>query len=122
MKLYESSEDYLERILMLKNEKGTVISLDIAKSMNYSKPSISRAVKNLKENGYITVNQKGEIDLTEKGFKVADTMLQRHTILTKYFMRLGIPEDIARNDACKIEHDISEITFTKIIEHIQNKE
>lgn len=122
MKLYESSEDYLERILMLKNEKGTVISLDIAKSMNYSKPSISRAVKNLKENGYITVNQKGEIDLTEKGFKVANTMLQRHTILTKYFMRLGIPEDIARNDACKIEHDLSEITFNKIIDHIQNKE
>lgn len=118
MKIHESAEDYLERILILKKENGKVISIDIANSMNYSKPSISRAMKNLRENNYIIVNSLGEIDLTEKGEKIANRIYERHTLLTKYFMSLGVSEDIARSDACKIEHDMSDETFEAIKNHV----
>lgn len=118
MKIYESAEDYLERILVLKKENGKVISIDIANSMNYSKPSISRAMKNLKENNYITINANGEIDLTEKGLKIANRIFERHTLLTKYFISLGVPEEIAKADACKIEHDLSDETFEAIKNHV----
>ena len=82
MKIHESAEDYLERILVLKNQNGKVISIDIANSMNYSKPSISRAMKNLKEAGYIVINSKGEIELTENGSKIANRIYERHILLT----------------------------------------
>ena len=118
MKIYKSSEDYLERILVLKNQNGKVISIDIANSMNFSKPSISRAMKNLKENNYITINANGEIDLTEKGFNIANRIYERHVILSSYFMRLGVSEEIAKEDACKIEHDLSDETFEAIKNHI----
>lgn len=118
MKIYESAEDYLERILVLKKENGKVISIDIANSMNYSKPSISRAMKNLKENNYITINANGEIDLTEKGLKIANRIFERHTLLTKYFISLGVSEEIAKADACKIEHDLSDETFEAIKNHV----
>lgn len=118
MKIHESAEDYLERILVLKQKNGKVISIDIANSMNYSKPSISRAMKNLRENDYITINSLGEIDLTEKGKKIANRIYERHTLLTKYFMSLGVSEEIARNDACKIEHDMSDETFEAIKNHV----
>ena len=119
MIMHQSAEDYLERILMIKNETGSCISLDIAKSMGYSKASISRAVKNLKENGYITVLQNGEIELTKSGLEIANKMLERHQLLTSYFEKLGIPYDIASNDACKIEHDLSDITYNALIEHLK---
>lgn len=118
MKIHESAEDYLERILILKKEQGKVISIDIANSMNYSKPSISRAMKNLRENDYIIINANGEIDLTEKGEKIANRIYERHTLLTKYFMSLGVSEEVARNDACKIEHDMSDETFEAIKNHV----
>lgn len=118
MKIHESAEDYLERILILKKENGKVISIDIANSMNYSKPSISRAMKNLRENNYIIINSLGEINLTEKGEKIANRIYERHTLLTKYFMSLGVSEDIARSDACKIEHDMSDETFEAIKNHV----
>ena len=121
MKIYKSSEDYLERILVLKKENGKVISIDIATSMNYSKPSISRAMKNLKENNYITINSNGEIELTEKGFLIANRIYERHIVLSSYFMSLGVPEDIAKEDACKIEHDLSDITFEAIKNSINKK-
>ena len=88
MKIHESAEDYLERILILKKEKGKVISIDIANSMNYSKPSISRAMKNLRENDYITFEENGEINLTEKGLNIAQKIYERHVLLTNYFMAL----------------------------------
>lgn len=118
MKIHESAEDYLERILILKKENGKVISIDIANSMNYSKPSISRAMKNLRENNYIIINSLGEINLTEKGEKIANRIYERHTLLTKYFMSLGVSENIARSDACKIEHDMSDETFEAIKNHV----
>lgn len=120
MKIYKSSEDYLERILVLKKQNGKVISIDIANSMNYSKPSISRAMKNLKENNYITINANGEIELTKKGFEIANRIYERHVVLTSYFMRLGVSEEIAKEDACKIEHDLSNETFEAIKNHITN--
>ena len=119
MKIYESAEDYLERILILKKEKGKVISIDIANSMNYSKPSISRAMKNLRENDYITFEENGEINLTEKGLNIAQKIYERHVLLTNYFMALGVKEETARNDACKVEHDLSEETFNAIKAHVE---
>lgn len=118
MRIHESAEDYLERILILKKENGKVISIDIANSMNYSKPSISRAMKNLKENDYITIDSNGEIELTEKGLKIATSIYERHTLLTNYFINLGVPEEIAKIDACKIEHDMSDETFSAIKRHV----
>ncbi|OLA08467.1 MAG: DtxR family transcriptional regulator [Coprobacillus sp. 28_7] len=119
MKIHESAEDYLERILILKKEKEKVISIDIANSMNYSKPSISRAMKNLRENDYITFEENGEINLTEKGLNIAQKIYERHVLLTNYFMALGVKEETARNDACKVEHDLSEETFNAIKAHVE---
>ena len=120
MKIHESAEDYLERILILKKEKGKVISIDIANSMNYSKPSISRAMKNLRENDYITFEENGEINLTEKGLNIAQKIYERHVLLTNYFMALGVKEETARNDACKGEYDLPEETFNAIKTHMEN--
>lgn len=118
MKIHESAEDYLERILVLHNEQGRVISLDIAKSMNYSKPSISRAMKNLKNDGYIEIDANGGITLTEKGYKIASSIYERHNVLAKCFMKLGVSYDIAYVDACKVEHDLSVETFEAIKKHL----
>ena len=117
MNIYESAEDYLERILIITKEKGKVISLDIAKSMNYSKPSISRAMKNLKIDGYILIDDLGYITLTEKGYEIASRIYERHVLLAKYFVNLGVSPDIALADACKVEHDLSDETFEAIKKH-----
>ena len=117
MKIHESAEDYLERILILKKEKGKVISIDIANSMNYSKPSISRAMKNLRENDYITFEENGEINLTEKGLNIAQKIYERHQVIAKALIALGVDEETAYDDSCKIEHDLSDITFQKIKEY-----
>lgn len=122
MKIYESAEDYLERILMLEKRIGTVRSIDIANDMGYSKPSISRAIKNLRLDGYIEVATNGSITLTDKGLKIAEAILERHTILKKCFIKLGVPEEIAASDACKIEHDLSEETFTALKKHLSKLE
>ena len=119
MKIYESAEDYLERILQLQEKQERVISLDIANSMNYSKPSVSRAMKNLKEDGYIVIDSNGAITLTEKGEKVATRIYERHKIISEVLMRLGVSEDNAVKDACKIEHDLSDETFDAIKKHIE---
>lgn len=117
MNIHESAEDYLERILVLQKKNQKVISIDIANSMNYSKPSISRAMKNLKQAGYITIDESGVIDLTEKGLAIAKRIYERHLLLTEYFMHLGVPEEIAKADACKVEHDLSNETFEAIKAH-----
>lgn len=117
MNIYESAEDYLERILILKEKQGKVISLDIANSMNYSKASVSRAMKNLRENGYISVNSLGEIDLTPKGADIANRIYERHQMISKVLMMIGVSEEVALRDACKIEHDLSEETFEAIKKH-----
>ena len=118
MKIQESAEDYLERILQLQEKQGRVISIDIANSMNYSKPSVSRAMKNLRENGYILVDNNGVITLTEKGFEIANKIYERHKILSTLLVRLGVDEKTALQDACKIEHDLSEQSFEAIKQHL----
>jgi len=118
MQIHQSAEDYLESILILKNQKGAVRSIDIAIYMNYSKPSISRAVSLLRENGYITVDKDGFITLTESGQAIADRIYERHEVIRLWLTAIGVPEDVAAEDACKLEHDLSDITFEKIKEFL----
>lgn len=105
---------YLETILVLKNKYGYVRSIDIAREMNYSKPSVSRAVALLKDDGYVENDPHGMILLTEKGLKIAEKIYDRHKTLTKYLILLGVSEETAQKDACKIEHVISDESFNKI--------
>lgn len=120
MNLYESSEDYLERILMLNKEGKKVRSIDLAKSFNYSRASISRAINNLADDGYIDIVDSILI-LTDKGKEIAEKMLERHLQLSSFFMKIGVSEKNAFNDACKIEHDISDETYDKLIKILKEK-
>lgn len=117
MEIHESAEDYLETILILKERSGQVRSIDIATEMNYTKPSISVAMKKLRENGYIQMDKDGFITLTQSGYEIASNIYNRHKVLTGFFVALGVNEKVAAEDACKIEHDLSEETFEKIKEH-----
>lgn len=114
MKIHQSAENYLETIYMLTNTKGSCRSVDIAKELGFSKPSVSVAMKNLRENGYIDVMGDGSIVLLEPGKKIAVNLYERHTILTKCLIAIGVSEETASEDACKIEHIISEETFEAI--------
>ena len=121
MKIQESVENYLEPILMLKEEKGAVRSIDIARRMDFSKPSISRAMSLLRENGYITMDKEGLIDLTASGMEIASRIYERHRLLSKWLVALGVSPETAAEDACRIEHDVSDETFQKIKEHIAGR-
>lgn len=118
MKIQESAENYLEMILMLKNRIGDVRSIDIVNEMGFSKPSVSVAMKQLRENGYIDVDGKGHISLTDTGLSVANQVYERHTLITKALLSLGVSEKTAREDACRIEHHISQETFEKLKDRI----
>lgn len=115
----ESVEDYLETILILDKRLPMVRSIDIANELNYSKPSISVAMKNLRASEYITVSDEGYITLTKSGKKLAETIYERHTILSNMLIRLGVEPEIALADACKMEHDISPESFDAIKKHIE---
>lgn len=119
MKIHESGENYLETILVLKNRLGNVRSIDIVNEMEFSKPSVSVVVKQFRENGYITVDEKGYITLTDAGMEIAQRVYERHTVLTKALIALGVCEETAKEDACRIEHDISEETFDRIKTHLK---
>ena len=110
----ESLEDYLETILMLQKSRGQVRSIDIANEMNFTKPSVSVAMKNLREKQYITMDSTGYITLTEAGRQRAEDVLERHTILADLLMRIGVRKETALADACKVEHDLSEESFEAI--------
>jgi len=114
MKIHESAENYLETILILKNRNGSVRSIDIANELNYTKPSISRAMSLLKDNVYITMEKDGLITLTEEGLSIAERMFERHQLLSRFLISLGIDDDVAVADACRMEHVICEETFGKI--------
>ena len=120
MELHESGEMYLETILILKNKFGYVRSIDIANEMGVSKPSVSRAVALLKDNGYISFDPNGMILLTDTGKAVAEKIYDRHMVLTKYFTAIGVSEDVASKDACKIEHIISDETFNILKKQLKN--
>lgn len=118
MQIHQSAEDYLECILKLSKELPVVRSIDIANEMNYSKPSISVAMKNLRLNGYINVDNSGFITLTESGMEIASNIYDRHLILRKWLEFLGIDPEISEQDACKIEHTLSKETYTALRKHI----
>lgn len=116
MKIKESAENYLETILVLKNKNGYVRSIDVATHLGFSKPSISVAMKSFREEGYITVDGEGAIELTQKGLEIAEEMYERHNIIARALMAIGVDEETAFEDSCKIEHHISRQSFEKIKE------
>jgi Mn-dependent DtxR family transcriptional regulator len=119
--LYESGENYLETILVLQNKGISVRSVDIANELAFSKPSVSRAVGILKNGGFIEVNPDGFITLTETGKEVAERIYERHLVLSKWLMDIGVDEKTAAEDACRLEHVISAVSFEKLKEHIKAK-
>ncbi|MFR7654126.1 metal-dependent transcriptional regulator [Monoglobus pectinilyticus] len=122
MKIMESAENYLETILVLSNKGDKVRSIDIVTETGYTKPSISRAVKSLKESGYISVDVHGYIDLLPSGRAIAEKICERHRFLSKYLMKIGVSEETALTDACRIEHVISEESFDKLKEFVRTLE
>lgn len=121
MRILKSSEDYLETMLMMKERHGHIRSIDIAEELGVTKPSVSYATKRLRENGYITMDKDGLITLTDSGMEIAARIYERHKTLTQFFIRLGVDEQTARADACKVEHDLSESTYEAIKRHAQLK-
>lgn len=119
MHLQESGEMYLETVFILSKKGGIVRSIDVCEYMGYSKPSVSRAVGLLKSGGYLTMGADGALTLTEAGLEVAERMYERHTLLTKCLIYLGVDAETAADDACKIEHDISDTSFEAIKKHMQ---
>lgn len=122
MKLYESGQDYLEAILILSKKLNNVRSIDVANEMGVTKQSTHRAIKNLKENNYIAIDSSGYITLTEFGINIATQIYEKHVIISKFLMSIGVPEAIALEDACKLEHDLSEESFEAIKKIITTKE
>ena len=116
----ESAEDYLESMVILKEKNGYIRSVDIASFLGVTKPSVSNAMKRLREEGYIEMENSGAITVTEKGLAIADKSYTRHKKLTGFFISLGVDPVIAEEDACKIEHDLSDETFDAICRHIEN--
>ena len=121
MVLQESGEMYLETIYILLKESPTVRAIDVGEYMGFSKPSVSRAMSLLKESGYVTTDRSGHISLTESGKKIAEKIYERHTLLTEMFASLGVDRKIAAEDACKIEHVISDDTFSALKAHFGQK-
>jgi Mn-dependent DtxR family transcriptional regulator len=119
LKIQESSENYLETILILSQNGNPVRSIDIAGVLDYSKPSVSKAMKNLRESGYIAVDGNGFIALTEKGRKIAETMYERHVLISDWLIYLGVDKKTAVGDACGMEHCLSEQSFAAIKQHIE---
>ncbi|HIW85926.1 MAG TPA: metal-dependent transcriptional regulator [Candidatus Eubacterium faecipullorum] len=123
MQIKESAENYLETILVIHYEKGYCRCIDISNKMGFSKPSVSVYMKNLREDGYIHMDNNGDITLTDKGREIAEKIYERHNVIAGFLMQLGTPEDIAFQDSCKIEHDISEESFRLIkAQYYKNKE
>lgn len=114
MNLHASGEDYLEAILIIKNRKGYVRSIDVAGFMNYSKPSVSHAVSLLRDGGFISVDENGYLNLTDTGREIAEKIYERHLFFKQKLMKAGVDEKTAEEEACRIEHDISDDTFNKI--------
>ncbi|MBE5760550.1 MAG: winged helix-turn-helix transcriptional regulator [Clostridiales bacterium] len=119
MKIRASAEDYLEAMLVLHQQHGYIRSIDIAAHLGVTKPSVSYATKRLRENGYITMDKDGLITLTQTGLEIAQRIYERHRVLTNALILMGVSEETAREDACKIEHDLSEETFAAMKAHYE---
>ena len=122
MVIHQSAEDYLESILVLQERRGIVHSIDIVNELGFSKPSVSIAMKKLRENGYISMDAGGRITLNESGLAIAQRIYNRHKTITRLFTLLGVSEETASKDACKVEHDLSDETFQKILDFIAANE
>ena len=120
MQIQESGEMYLETILRLSKEKSSVRAIDICEHMGYSKPSVSRAVGLLKNGGYIAVDEGGHITLTDEGRTIAEKIYERHTLLTNFLVALGVDERTASDDACRLEHAISDVSFDAVKRFVEN--
>ena len=118
MVLHESGEDYLEAILVLRQQKGNVRSIDVAQHLGFSKPSVSRAVSILKANGYLIMEKDGRLELTPEGEANAQRVYERHRFLSEWLVKLGVTPEVAAADACRIEHDISAETFESLKRHV----
>ena len=114
MTIHQSAEDYLEQILILLESKGHARSVDIAEALNVKRPSVSVAMKKLRENGYISMEKRGCISLTDKGYPIARRTYERHKTLVRFLVKLGVEERIAQKDACRMEHDLSNESFEAI--------
>ena len=119
MTIHKSAEDYLEAMLMLKQERGYIRSVDVAEKLAVTKPSVSYATKRLRESGYIALDSAGMIVLLPPGLEIARRMYERHTLLTELLIGLGVSPETARKDACEIEHDLSDESFNAIRKHAQ---
>lgn len=119
MEIRKSAEDYLEAMLMVREQYGYIRSIDVAEKLGVTKPSVSYATKLLRENGYITMDHANMIVLTESGMEIANRIYTRHKVLTDFFERLGVSGENAREDACKVEHDLSDETFDALCRHIE---
>ena len=117
MKIQKASEDYLEAMLRCKEERGYIRSIDVAEMVGVTKASVSYCTKRLRENGYITMDKDGLITLTQSGMEIAQKVYQRHKLLAGFLIKLGVSEEVAREDACKLEHDISDESFSAICRH-----
>lgn len=121
MSLFESGENYLEAILMLKESQDSVHAIDIVSKLGLSKPSVSIALKKLKDSGYITIDHNNHIHLTDTGLEIANKIYERHKILTDILIKLGVNKDLAEDDACKLEHDLSDESWEKIKNYYEAK-
>ena len=121
MSLHQSGEDYLEAILVLREKNGVVHSIDVAQYLGYSKPSVSRAVSLLKGDGYLIMERDGRLELTETGVEVARNIYERHRFLRQWLIHLGVSSETAEDDACKIEHNISDETFQCLKRYAESK-
>ena len=122
MKIQESGEDYLEAVLVLKQTKGIVHSIDVAHHLNFSKPSVSRAMKLLREDGDVTMDTDGAIELTDKGMAIASSIYERHVLISHWLAHLGVSQEQAAADACRMEHVLSAETFEKLKAHILSED
>lgn len=120
MPIHESGENYLEAILMIGEKQGNVRSIDVVNQLGFSKPTVSVMVHKLEDSGFITITQEGYLKLTETGLEIAEMIYERHKVLTSILTALGVPEDIAADDACLLEHDLSEVSFEKLKAYYYN--
>ena len=121
MSLLESGENYLEAILMISERKKDVHAIDVVNELKFSKPSVSIMLKKLRDNGYIIIDENNHLHLTDEGMKIATKIYERHKILTAILKELGVSDEIAEEDACKIEHDLSDVTWDAIRKYYKNK-
>lgn len=122
MVIHESAEDYLESILVLRERRGQVRSIDVVNELGYSKPSVSIAMKKLRESGYISMDTDGSITLNESGLEIASRIYGRHKTITRFFVLLGVDPAVAAEDACKVEHNLSDETFSRLKEFVERTE